>query len=235
MKKTMLLTAGLLAAAFTWAQTNENKLPVKKIEVTGTAEMEITPDEIYFVISLREYKNKNNKVEITTLEKQLQKAILDAGIAKENFTISNVYGSNYQPWTKKKVDPDFMARKQYTLKLSRLDKLNLILAAIDAEGIESVNISGYTHSKMEDYRKQVKIKAMQAAKAKADYMLEAIGSAATGILEVQEINTDNYGDVRPMMANMMYKSLAASDAAESNIDFKTIKIRAEVRTVFQIK
>ncbi|QHS61363.1 SIMPL domain-containing protein [Chitinophaga agri] len=235
MRKVMFLMAGLLIASLSQAQQTDNRPPVKKIEVTGSAEVEITPDEIYLDIALREYKDKGTKVDMNTLEVQLQKAVKEAGISSKDLTIANVFGSNYdQLWTKKKKDPDFMARKQYRLKLSNLDKVNSILGAVDDEGIESVNISSYTHSKMEDYRKQVKIKALQAAKAKAVYMLDAINSNIDGVLEVQEINTDNYSDVQPVFSNMMVRSAAAAETADAS-SFKKIKVRAEVRAVFFIK
>jgi uncharacterized protein YggE len=229
----MLLAAGLFFAFSTFAQ-QADKQPVKKIEVNGSAEMEITPDEIYFNISLREYVKGKNKVEISTLEKQLQKAVADAGIPKADFTIENVYGNNFEILRKKKDPQEFMARKQYRLKLTKLDKINEILGAVDAEGIENTRIASYSSSKMEAYRKEVKIKALLAAKEKAEYMLTAIGNKMDGVIEIQEMNTDNYSDVRPMMmAN--YKSAGVSEDASSDIDFKTIKIRAEVRAVFAIK
>ncbi|PSL49670.1 hypothetical protein CLV51_1011005 [Chitinophaga niastensis] len=236
MKKVMLLAAGLFFTLSTFAQQTDNKPPVKKIEVNGSAEMEITPDEIYLNITLREYVKGKTKTEISILEKQLQKAVIDAGIAKENFTIENVFGNNYD-WLRKKKDPlEFMARKQYRLKLSKLDKVNEILGAVDAEGIENARIASYTSSKMEAYRKEVKIKALQAAKEKAEYMLAAIGNKIDGVIEIQEIGTDNYSDVRPEMSNMyMAKARNTSEDAMPDIDFKTIKIRAEVRTVFAIK
>ncbi|SEW20407.1 SIMPL domain-containing protein [Chitinophaga arvensicola] len=233
MKKVMLLAAGLFLAMSTFAQ-QADKQPVKKIEVNGSAEMEVTPDEIYFSISLREYMKGKTKVEISTLEKQLQKAVADAGIPKSDFTIENVYGNNFEILKKKKDPTEFMARKQYRLKLSKLDKLNVILGAVDAEGIESARIASYTSCKMEEYRKEVKIKALQAAKDKAEYMLAGIGNKIDGIIEIQEMNTDNYFDARPMMSNYLAK---AGDSAgnESDIEFKTIKVRAEVRAVFAIK
>lgn len=230
----MFLLAGILVATFSQAQQTDNRPPVKKIEVTGSAEIEITPDEIYLDISLREFKNKTTKVDMNTLELQLQKAVKEAGIPSGDLTIANVFGTNYdQWWTKKKKDPDFMARKQYRLKLSNLDKVNSILGGVDDEGIESVNISSYTHSKMEDYRKQVKTKALQAAKAKATYMLEAIGDNIGGVLEVQEINTDSYADVQPVAFSNA--RLMAADAVADPAAFKKIKVRAEVRAVFFIK
>ena len=235
MKKVILLAAGLFFALSTFAQQQADKPTVKKIEVNGSAEMEITPDEIYFSISLREYLKGKNKVEISTLEKQLEKAVADAGIPKKDFTIENVYGNNFEILKKKKDPQEFMARKQYRLKLNKLDKINEILGAVDAEGIESARIASYSSSKMEQYRKEVKIKALQAAKEKASYMLSAIGNQIDGVIEIQEMNTDNYSDVRPLMANAYAKSAVAGAEATSDIDFKTIKIRAEVRAVFGIR
>ncbi|MRG49073.1 DUF541 domain-containing protein [Chitinophaga sp. SYP-B3965] len=240
MKRLTVLLMGLFMTATSFAQTTDNKPPVRKIEVTGTAEMEITPDEITINITLREYyKNKTNKVGITTLEAQLQKAVQDAGITKENFTIGNVFGTNYEQWwKKKKTAEDFLARKQYVLKVNRLDKINGILAAVDEEGIESVNIAAFNSTKMEEYRKQVKANAMKAARTKATYLLAAIDENIGSVIEVQEFNNDQYSDVRPEAANM--RMFAKADAAgagvpDSNIDVKTIKIRAEIRAVFGIK
>ncbi|MVT06816.1 SIMPL domain-containing protein [Chitinophaga tropicalis] len=240
MKKVMFLLTGLglMISSFSQAQQTDNKPPVRKIEVTGSAEIEITPDEIYLDIALREYKNKTTKVEIGVLEAQLQKAVKDAGIPAENLTIANVFGSNYdQWWKKKKKDADFMARKQYRLKLSKLDKVNDILGKVDDEGIESVNIASYTHSKMSDYRKQVKTKALQSAKDKATYMLEGIGEQVGGALEIQEINTDNYSDniSQVRLAGFANSVNYEAAAAPADINFKTIKVRAEVRATFFIK
>ncbi|QJB34778.1 SIMPL domain-containing protein [Chitinophaga oryzae] len=236
MKKVMLLAAGLFFALSTFAQQADNK-QVKKIEVNGSAEIEITPDELNLDISLKEYLKGKTKVDITTLEKQLVKAIADAGLPKEVLTIENVNGFNNEYFLRKKKDPvEFMARKQYRLKLTKLDKINDILGAVDAEGIESTRISSYTSSKMDQYRKEAKIKAIKAAKEKAEYMLAAIGNSIDNVIEVQEINTDNYADYRPqIMANAMYKSADAVGGGAPEIDFKTIKVRAEVRTVFSIK
>ncbi|RAJ75564.1 hypothetical protein CLV59_109178 [Chitinophaga dinghuensis] len=235
MKKVMLLAAGLFLAMTSFAQAADNKTTEKKIEVTGSSEIEITPDEIYFQISLKEYMKGKTKVEITALEKQLQKAVIDAGIPKENLTVENVSGYNYDWMNKKKNPQEFMASKQFRLKLSKLDKINIILGAVDAEGIESTRITSYSSSKMDEYRKEAKIKALQAAKTKADYMVNAIGEKLGGILEIQEINTDNYVDVRPMAVNYMAKSADGMGGGISDVDFKTIKVRAEVRTVFSIK
>ncbi|MCK7558994.1 SIMPL domain-containing protein [Chitinophaga sedimenti] len=211
---------------------------MKKIEVTASAELEITPDELYFNISLREYfKTKTNKVDISTLEQQLQKAVQAAGIPKENFTIENAYGYNGVQWWKKKkpTTEEFLARKQYRLKLADLKKINGILAGVDEEGIESVNIASFNHSKMEEFRKQVKINAIKAAKTKAEYLAAAADEKLDGVLEIQEIPTDSYADARPMVAFSNARMAAGDAVPQSDIDVKTIKIRGEMRVVYKIK
>ena len=73
-----LITSSLINPAFSQVKT-EQLVQVPNIEVAGFAEMEVVPDEIYFNISLREYfqdeKNQKDKVNISTLEKQLIKAV----------------------------------------------------------------------------------------------------------------------------------------------------------------
>src|ERR1035437_4678983 len=103
--------ASALLSILTLVVFSQNIDTRRKIEVTGSAETEVTPDIIYFGISLKEYfkdSSNRNKVEIETLEQQLQSAVLNAGIPKENFTINNISSYNYT-WEKKK-NPDFLAR-----------------------------------------------------------------------------------------------------------------------------
>src|SRR5690606_18805946 len=132
----------------------------RRIEVTGSAETEVTPDIIYLGISLKEYFRDNNnkrKVDIETLERQLQSAVLKSGIPAENFMINNISSYNYN-WEKKK-NPDFLAKKQYRIKVTDLTKLNQILAAVDPKGIEYTNIESYDYSKIESVKRDLKIKA----------------------------------------------------------------------------
>lgn len=204
-----------------------------KIEVTGSAEAEVTPDIIYISISLKEYFKDNNnkkKVEIEELERQLQSAVLKAGIPKENFTINNI--ASYTDYWSKKKDPGFLASKQYRIKVSELSKLNDILSAVDPKGIAYSNIDGYDYSKIESLKKDLKIKALLAAKDKASYLTAALGQKVGQVLEIQEINNEYYP--QPMYrANTMMKSEAADAMPE--IDFKKIKLNYQMRTVFEIQ
>ena len=209
----------------------------KKITVSGSAETEVTPDIIYIAISLKEYLKDNNskkKVEINTLENQLYSAIQKAGIDKENLTINNL--SSYSWATEKKKNPDFLASKQYRLKVSDLNKFNDIIGAVDAKGVASTNIESYDYSKIESLKKDLKIKALQAAKAKAAYLVEALGDKLGSVIDIQEVNNEQYP--QPMYRNVMMMKAESSDAMAGNsaeIDFKKIKLNYIMNTVFEIK
>jgi uncharacterized protein YggE len=205
----------------------------KKITVSGTAETEVTPDIIYLSISLKEYLKDNNskkKVEITTLENQLYKAVQSAGIPKENLMINNL--SSYNIVTEKKKNPDFLVSKQYRLKVTDLNNWNAIMGSIDPKGIAYTSVESYDYSKIEALKKELKIKAIQAAKAKATYMVEALGSKLGGVLDIHEVNNEVFPQQNYRASTMMMKSADMESAPE--IDFKKIKLNSVVNTVFEI-
>lgn len=236
MKKSTLLLIAILTGFcisslphYAFAQS-ENKQ--KKIEVVGSAEMEVIPDEIYLNISLREYmKDVKNKVKIESLEKELQNVVLKAGIAKENFEIENVYGYNWN--TGKRKTEEFFARKRYRIKLDDLTKVNNIMGSIDQKGIESVNIGEITHSKLEEYKMELKAKALIASREKANYLLKAIGEESGNVLEIQEIY-DGYAQPYYEMKTMEMRQ-DSMDMEEPQIEFRKIKLKYEMKAVYAIK
>jgi len=202
----------------------------RKIEVSGTAEQEVTPDIIYVSISLQEYLNGKTRVTIDQLENQLETAVKEAGIPKENFTINNIsaWNNNYQ----KKKSPDFLASKQYSLKLSDLNKFDQILSAVDPKGIQSTNIDSYEYSKADELKNQLKLKALLAARDKATYLLNGIGAKLGDPINITELDNSNYPQPRMFMAKTM--SVGVASAPVSDIDFKTIKLSFQVNAVFEI-
>lgn len=227
MKK--LILSALILFTITAAQAQSVDLR-RKIEVSGTAETEVTPDIIYFSISLKEYMDGRNRVDITNLENQLIKAVADAGLPKEDLTINNISG--YTTYQKKK-DPNFLASKQYRIKFHDLNKVNQLLSAIDPKGIQSTYIESYDYSKIEDLKKELKLKALIAARDKAAYLLTGIGQKLGDAISVTEV--DN-GNIFPQPRNVMYMAKAASSdaVAEQDIDFKKIKLNFQVNAVFEI-
>lgn len=226
MKKLIIIAIAIFTTTSAFAQNVDLR---RKIEVTGIAEKEITPDIINVSISLQEYLDGKKKVTIDQLEGQLEDAVKQAGVPKEDFTINNISSWNNR-WQKKK-NPDFLAAKQYNIKLHDLNKLDQVLAAVDPKGIQSTNIDSYDYSKMPELKRELKIQALLAAKEKATYLLNSINEKLGRPIEITETDNSSYPAPR-MYAN---KALVANATApESDINFKTIKLSFQVQAIFEI-
>ena len=207
----------------------------KKISVSGNAEKEITPDIIYINFSLKEYfenGKSGKKTNITTLEKQLYNAVQKAGISIDNLAVSNLSSWNYS--IERKKNPEFLASKQYRLKLNNLNKFDAIIADIDPKGINSTDIDRYDYSKLDSLKKDLKVKALLAAQQKANYMVEVLGNKLGGVLEIQDDddnNTHSFYKNKSYGMNMVINNYASGP----DISFKTIKLNYTVNVVFEIK
>ena len=224
MKKIVLMATFV---ALTFAAYAQNVDLRRKIEVSGTAEQEVTPDIINVTISLQEYMNGKTKITIDQLEGQLENAVKDAGIAKEDFTINNI--SSFNNYDQKKKAPDFLAGKQYSIRFHDLNKFDQILSLVDPKGISSTNIDSYDYSKMADVKRQLKIQALLAAKEKATYLLTSIGEKLGGVIDITEVENNV---MFPSFANKSLAYNAIQPAAD--IDFKKIKLNYQINAVFEI-
>jgi uncharacterized protein YggE len=227
MKKLLIVIIISFYSATAFAQSVDLR---RKIDVTGIAEQEVTPDIINVSISLQEYLDGRKKVTIDQLEGQLEAAVKDAGIPKDDFTISNVSAWN-NTWQKKK-NPDFLASKQYMLRLHDLNKYNQILSAVDPKGVQSTGIVSFDYSKMTELKRELKIKALQAAKDKATYLLASVSEKLGRPIQIDDTENSVLPTYQPQYANtFMAKRLSTE---ESDIDFKTIKLNFQVHVIFEI-
>lgn len=227
MKKLFILTALTL---FTFSAFAQNVDLRRRIEVTGIAEKEVTPDIINVSISLQEYLDGRKKTTIEQLENQLEGAVKQVGIPKEDFTIIDVSAWN-NTWQKKKA-PDFLASKQYRIRFHDLNKYNQILSAVDPKGIQSTDIQSYDYSKMTELKRDLKIQALLAAKEKAAYLLTSINEKVGRPISITENDNSNYPQPRMYANKVMLSNNAAP--AESDIAINTIKLNFQVQAVFEI-
>ena len=214
--------------------------PVKKIEVTGTAEMELTPDEIYVDVTIQEYYTKNKqKVDIDKVRKEFLDACNKSGIAKENIFINGINGYDPNQWywiRKKKQESDFIATSTFTIKCNSSEQVEKLASYLDDQGTQNLNVSRTSHSKIETFKKDLKIKALQAAKAKAAYLCESIGEKVGKTLLIRENSNQVY---QPQPMYKMEMAMMASDGAAaptpSGLDFQKIKLSSEIYAEFIIE
>ena len=242
---TRFLLAGAFIISFSIAAIAQSQSAERSIKVFGTAEMEIVPDEIYVSITLSEFIKDKKKTTIEELEKGLLNYLSNVISVKRSDIKMNDMDAAL---VKKKRSKEEIITISYDIKLNSLSQLYRVYGVMDSLSIDDAHVRKYSHSKMDELKKQVKINAIKAAKEKASYLLEAIGSKAgrpllvtenSGLVTVETFLIDETGisnnEFRPFRGNVLrggsWKS--AIEPAEERID-KTIKISYEIEAAFEI-
>lgn len=224
--KVLLFAISLLATLSLQAQTNE-----RYIEVTGTSEIEIVPDEIHYLIEIREYfkeefdgKSKpeeyRTKVPLAEIEQGLREALANSGIPQNAIRTQEI--GDY--W--RQQGQDFLVSKKFDITLTDFNQINEIVKRIDTKGIHTMRIGELENNDMPAYHQKGKIEALKAAQRKATYLVEALGKRLGEVIRIVEKDS---GNVSPFaQSNVM-----SSDAASFD-NFRTIKKNYSMLVRFEI-
>lgn len=224
--KVLLFAISLLATLSLQAQTNE-----RYIEVTGTSEIEIVPDEIHYLIEIREYfkeefdgKSKpeeyRTKVPLAEIEQGLREALANSGIPQNAIRTQEI--GDY--W--RQQGQNFMVSKKFDITLTDFNQINEIVKRIDTKGIHTMRIGELENNDMPAYHQKGKIEALKAARRKATYLVEALGKRLGEVIRIVEKDS---GYASPFaQSNVM-----SSDAASFD-NFRTIKKNYSMLVRFEI-
>lgn len=203
------------------------------IEVTGVAQMEIEPNEITLLIRLREFEENREKTQLEKLDQDFLAALKNAGIDRKRLELADA-GSKLAKLGKK--DKDAFREKTYNLKLTSAAELEKLLEKLEPVKVEQVSIIRLHHTDMEKLKIDLKVKALQAARSKAEVLLKSIGSEIGKPLMVREWNDDP----QPMMdmsanVHMRVQASGAGEDQESTANFRKLRLKSQVAAQFEIK
>ena len=151
MKAINLLLLFFLVSTVGFAQYEPNPLhSVPYIEVTGDAEMEIVPDEIFLRFTLKERYDGKTKINLEDLEKKLKQQLRAGGFDLGKLSLADADADFVTIKRKKK---DVLASKDYLLEVSSTKELSDVWEILDKIEVLNAFIQRVDHSKMEDHRK----------------------------------------------------------------------------------
>lgn len=184
--KHLLLTFLVLTTGMCYSQ-EFNFENYRHINVQGISTMEVIPDEIKVKVVLKERYIGKNKIELKIIEDKFNQILKNNDISENDVTLDKLI-SSLQSY--KKRAKDVLATKYYFV-----DFRDLVVAAEFMTELAEVdiatNIFSKSHSKIIEYRKEVKKDALRAAIDKANYLLESAGSKRGKILRLIEIPSDD--------------------------------------------
>jgi uncharacterized protein YggE len=231
MKNRLILFLLLALPLVTFAQEGFNGFKGEHfIEVTGTSQQEIEPNEIYTVIRLKEFEENRQKTSLEKLDADFQNALKQAGIDRKRLELADI-GSNLGKFGKK--DKDAFREKTYQLKLTSAAELEKFLEKLEPVKVDLVDITRLHHSDYEKIKTELKTKALQAARAKAESLLKSIGAEIGKPLMVRDWEVEPYQPAMEMKA-MRAQSFDNAQASEP-IGFRKIKLQAQITAQFEIK
>ena len=236
MKKIML--AGLLLFTTIMAANaqngEKNYIDRPYIEVTGKAEMEVTPDQIYMSIIINE-KDSKGKIVLAQSEKDMMTKLKALGIdTKKDLSVKDMSSNFKKYWVK---GSEIMTSKEYQLLVTTAQMAGTVMQDLEKIGISNVSIERVDHSQMEQFRREVKINAVKIAKEKAVAMASAIGQTAGKAIYIQEVDFGNNAMYTGRMAGLdsnVRMKVSSADITVPNIEFEKIKLEYQVNAKFEL-
>ncbi len=214
----------------------KNFIDQNYIEVVGKSEMEITPDLIYIKVNISE-KDTKNKITVPELEKSMINTLQGIGIDVTKDLLIKDISSNFKYYLLTKNE--ILLSKEYQILVRDGKTASQVFLELEKIGISNVSIENLDNNKMEQFRKEVKVNAIIAAKDEAESLTKAVNQTVGRAIYIQELDNIS-NDLRNENSIMIrgissktYGSNAPSPALD--FDFEKIKIDYSVLCRFELK
>lgn len=232
-----LLTISIIGFA---QNGDKNFIDQNYIEVTGKAEMEVVPDMIYLKIILSD-KDSKNKQSLDEIDKTMISKLKEIGVEVSKDLSIKDFTSNFKSYWISKTD--ILLTKQYQLIIHDTKTLQKVYFEFQKLGISNVSIDKLDHSKIEQFRKEVKINAIKAAKDKAESLAIAVNQTIGKALFIQEADFSNpsltanplQGMVSGLNVNLRGASNYSNDTSNQDIEFEKINLGYSILVRFELK
>lgn len=227
MKRMMIVVAALLMASPLFAQ-QKTFLDQPYIEVTGRAEMEVAPDEIYVRIAINEQDSKG-KTTVLQQEKDMVRRLKDLGIDVDKKLV-------VQDMMNAQLKKDVATSKSYMLEVNSATQLAHVFQALQTIGISDAAVERTDVSNMDELRQQVRGASAKAARQNAEILAAALGQKVGKAIFVQ----DNSYYSRPYSNVVLTRTMKVADAgvaatAAPTLEFQKITIDHSVLVRFMLE
>ncbi len=163
MGKLSLTLIFLLTLFISQAQT-KSFLDQPYLEVAGSADTLVTPNEIYIKILITE-KDTKDKSSVEEQEAKMVNALKNLGIPIEKDLITSDMVSNFRTYLLK--SKDVLKSKQYILKVRDEGTASKVFISLEKLEISNTSIDRVDHSNLEGIKNIMRTKAVENARARA--------------------------------------------------------------------
>jgi uncharacterized protein YggE len=233
MRRILLLSVVLCVTEVLHAQSTKNFIDQPYIEVSGSADTLVMPDEIYIQISLSE-KDTKDKVSLETLENQMADALKSLGIDVAKDLVVEDIASNFKVYLLK--GKDVLKSKQYVLKVKDAETAAKVFMKLEDLGISNTSIDHVGISNKNQINRMLLSQAAADAYANAVALTDPLHQKIGKAIEISSVNprylsTALSGKVSGVIVAGYKKSVAGAEPVP-DISFKKISMTAAVSAKF---
>lgn len=232
--KKLISSAMLVFIGLNLSAQMKTFLDVPYIEVFGSADTLVTPNEIYISIVIAEADVKN-KVSLENQERKMVAGLKSLGINTEKELTTTDMQSNFRYYVLKQKD--VMKTKSYTLKVGDAVLATRVFIRLEELGIANANLERVGHSDMVKLKNLCRTSAVKNAYDKAKSLTSPIGASVGIPLHISDFSNDGDGATQPA-SQIRIRGMATADAAQESlpqIDFEKIRISMNVGVKFMLK
>jgi uncharacterized protein YggE len=240
----MILIASLFFALTIKAQTIDvTKAPT--VKVTGTAEIQVVPDEVNFSLRVRKSdknlttaKAQNDEGVRKILELVKRFNLAPADVKTDYISVSEKYDRVKQEGDDEytEIFAGYTVSKTVIVKLRNVIRFEEFFSAIVGAGISEIGNVSFESSQLRKYRDQARAMAMRAAKEKAEALAKEIGQTIGKAISIEEENTGggSYSYSQNVNSNVRSNTSAinGSDSDGGTFSVGTISVKAQVEVEF---
>ncbi|MEJ7588344.1 MAG: SIMPL domain-containing protein [Ferruginibacter sp.] len=230
-----LITLAFLLTIFLQARTQtKNFVDQPYIEVNGSADTLVTPNEIFIRIFLSE-KDTRDRISIEQLEQNMVAGLKSLGLDTEKDLTMSYMTSNFKFYLLK--SKDVIKTKLYTLKVRDAVTATNVFMKLEELGVSNTSIERVDHSNLDNLKNKMRTKAIVDAKERAIALTKTLNQtvgAAIHIVDAENLSQQLQG----RLAGIQIRGISSfnnSDKEVPKIEFEKIKVTANINAKFILK
>lgn len=230
MKKTLLILAVLVTMTM---EAQESKPQIPQISVSGEGKVKVTPDQAVIAIGVqntgkdaKEVKTLNDE----TIDKVI-KFLKKSNIPASDYKTTNVNLFKNYDYEKKKYS--YQANQTISITLKDLSKYDQIMSGLNENGVNNISGVEFKSSKMDEFEKEARKKAMLNAKQKAIDYVSVLGQKIGKALLISD-NSQTYYP-QPLYKGGMMAMAAGDSESRETLAVGEIEINATVNVTFVLE
>ncbi len=220
---------------------SNNSEPIKTIDISESAEVEVVPNKISLRIYIKDRTEQKGeaKISIKAQEDSLRILLKYMKIDASKLSVVSMSTSYVQV---RKREKDAVTVKVFDLQLSKLSDQLEVFKKLDKWQVFNAYVTQYEYTAYDSLKMELQKQALVKAKNRANFLLSSIGETVRNPLEIRFENFGDEGIVDSLLGvsynNRMMSKIALDQDGEDDsqeLEYKKIKIKVSVFVKFQIK